>query len=116
MGLSWKSTGSRPDATEMTDRLGNLDELPMALRKQLRHKLAKPGPETVVIDALKALEGIATTDELLVKQYRLHKAIPAGRQQFTALLYRMAARKMIEKRPGRTGLWALSNAALTRRP
>lgn len=94
----------------MTDRLGDVTDLPIALRKQLRHKAAKPGPEAVVIDALKALEGIATTDELLVKQYRLHKAIPAGRRQFTALLYRMAKRKLIEKRAGKTGLWALSNS------
>lgn len=90
-------------------RLGNIDELPMELRKQLRHKAAKPGPEVVVIDALKALDGVATTDELLVQQYRLHKTIPAGRRQFKALLYRMASRKMIEKRTGRTGLWALPN-------
>ncbi len=90
-------------------RLGNLEELPLTLRKQLRHKAAKPGPEAVVIEALKDLDGIATTDELLVKQYRLHKSIPVGRRQFTALLYRMAARKMIDKRTGRTGLWALSN-------
>ena len=89
------------------DRLGNLDDLPATLRKQLRHKAAKPGPEARVIDSLNALEGTATTDELMVTQYRLFKLVPESRRHFQALLCRMQAQEMIARKG--SGVWALSN-------
>ena len=89
------------------DRLGDLDDLPATLRKHLRHKAAKPGPEQRVIEALKALDGVANTDELMVKQYRLFKLVPESRRHFQALLCRMQAQEMIARKG--SGVWALSN-------
>lgn len=90
------------------NRLGNIEDLPLKLRQQLKkHPAAKPGPASMVIDALKALDGIANTDELLIQQYRMHKAMPKSRAQFQTLLYKMRNRNLIEHRGGRTGLWAL---------
>lgn len=91
----------------MNNRLGNIDDLPLALKKQLRNKAAKPGPEARVIDALKALDGIATTDELMVKQYRLFKLVPESRRHFQNLLCRMQSLEMIAREG--SGVWKLLN-------
>lgn len=88
----------------MTDRLGDLDDLPESLRGML--KLS--APKNTVIETLKHLDGMATMDEILVFQYRIFKVTPKSRRQFQSLLQRMGSRQMIERK-GR-GVWAISNA------
>ena len=78
-------------------RLGNLNDLP----PQLRALLTKPKTlQDQVCDALAALDGLATTDELLVMVYRQTGRI-CLRRPFEVTLYNAASR-------GRIGLRRLN--------
>jgi hypothetical protein len=77
---------SNRQATELQQvgsRLGNLDDLPAQLRALLTKK---PTLVDHVRDALKALDGIATTDELLVMVYRQTGRV-CRRRAFEVTLY-----------------------------
>lgn len=85
-------------------RLGDISDLP----PQLRALLAKtPTLVDQVREALKALEGIATTDELLVMVYRKTGRV-CQRRPFEVMLYSAAAR-------GRIGLLRLRAGRSNRR-
>ena len=85
-------------------RLSNLDDLPAQLRALLKK------PSTLVdqvCDALKALDGIATTDELLVMVYRQTGRV-CNRRPFEVTLYNAASR-------GRIGHLRMSASKANRR-
>lgn len=75
-------------------RLGNLSDLP----PQLRALLTKPKTlQDKVCDALAALDGVATTDELLVMVYRQTGRV-YQRRAFEVTLYGAASRGRIGMR------------------
>jgi hypothetical protein len=104
-------------------RLGDLSDLPPQLRALLSKRKAL---QDQVCDALAALEGVATTDELLVMVYRQTGCI-CQRRPFEVTLYKAAKCGLIGVRKlgnGRTNrrrgvvgkVWTLTpNAELTGR-
>ncbi|MCH4151032.1 MAG: hypothetical protein LKF30_03660 [Sphingobium sp.] len=85
-------------------RLGNLADLPDALKEQLQ--AAKMSElDRSIIDTIGALDGVANVDEILVGLYRatgeVHK-----RQYISNKLYRMAQSKQIASVPRKKGVYS----------
>lgn len=81
-------------------RLGDTSDLPPQLRALL---VKKPTLIGQVLDALRALDGIATTDELLVMVWRQTGRV-CPRRAFEVTLYAAAARGAIGRRRLRPGV------------
>ena len=78
-------------------RLGNLDELPDDLRKQL--KVKPPEQDLMFLAILNNLNGAATLDEIIVSAWRKHGII-LKRHKVAAKLYLMRIQgKLAEKKP-----------------
>ena len=85
-------------------RVGELDELPEALRKQLQ--IAKVGSQEKMIIRVfdEAFGGVANVDEVLVGIYRATGEI-LQRQFLANKLYRMSQAKLLESVPKKKGVY-----------
>ncbi len=86
-------------------RLGDLSDLPEALRNQL--SVAKLDDlEQKVVDTLrKRFDGIANVDELMVGLYREFSYVTEDRRALANKLYRMCKVGVIESVPKRKGVY-----------
>lgn len=90
-------------------RVGDLDELPDELRRQLQ--IAKVGAqEQMIIGVLdRQFDGIANVDEILVGVYRATGEV--WQRQFLAnKLYRMSVAKLLESVPKKKGVYRTKSA------
>jgi hypothetical protein len=92
---------------DVGSRLGDISDLPEALRSQL--KAAKMDDlEAKVMSVLKEdFDGVASTDELMVGLYRSANHLVDDRRAFSNKLYRMQRSGMIESVPKRKGVYKL---------
>lgn len=88
-------------------RLGDLSELPEALRKQITATKLDDLEEKVVKTLRDRFEGIANLDELMVGLYRDHQHIIEDRRKLANKLYRMQQAGLIESVPKRKGVYRL---------
>ncbi|WP_390346444.1 hypothetical protein ACFJIS_03630 [Variovorax boronicumulans] len=88
-------------------RLGDLSELPEALRKQITATKLDDLEEKVVKTLRDRFEGIANLDELMVGLYRDHQHIIEDRRKLANKLYRMQQTGLIESVPKRKGVYRL---------
>jgi len=94
-------------------RLGDLSDLPEALRKQIV-AVKLDDLEEMIIKTLKdRFGGIANLDELMVGLYRDHQHITEERRKLANKLYRMQQAGLIEGIPKRKGVYKLKERTAT---
>jgi len=86
-------------------RLGDLSDLPEALRKQLNAATWNSLEEKILETMRWRYDGIATTDEILVGLFRDFKHVPKDRRTLSNKLYRMTKTGCLESVPQRKGAW-----------
>lgn len=84
-------------------RLGPLDDLPDALRTQIK-SAGIDELEQKIMDVIKGLDGIASVDEILVGLYRTYERVE-DREQLTRKLYRMTKKELLAPEPKRRGIY-----------
>lgn len=99
--------------TQIGKRLGDLNELPEVLRKQLTSQKLD-AMESKVIGTIKTrYAGIASIDEIMVGLYRDSNHIVTDRKALASKLYRMLKANLLETVKGRKGVYRLPGAAKT---
>lgn len=88
-------------------RLGDISDLPEALRKQLVSAKLDDLEEKIVETLKKRFEGVANVDELIVGLYRDFGYITEDRRVFGNKLYRMCKTGLLESVPKRKGVYKL---------
>ncbi len=90
-------------------RIGDTDDLPDSVKCQLSKAVKKDLQtlESRIIDAVQGLEGICTTDELMVALWRQYGVVTENRRELANRLYRMTRKGWLVSVKGRRGLWAL---------
>jgi hypothetical protein len=101
-GYGWAMIESLPH--DLGRRVGDLDDLPEALRAQLQ--IGKIGAfESIVIQLLRdEYDGVANVDEILVGLYRKTGEVHV-RQQLANKLYRMGQAEQIVSVPRKKGVY-----------
>jgi hypothetical protein len=92
-------------------RLGDLSDLPEALRKQIVAVKLDDLEEKIVSTLKTRFGGIANLDELMVGLYRDHQHITEDRRKLANKLYRMQQAGLIESVPKRKGVYKLKETA-----
>jgi hypothetical protein len=85
------------DQTQIGKRFGNIEDLPVELRKQIVLAYQKPTFASQAIEAINSFGGVASTDEILVFFYRKTKKVHS-RGYVESNLYMAAKSGRIEKR------------------
>jgi len=91
-------------------RLGDLSDLPEALRKQIVAVKLDDLEQKVVATLRDRFGGIANLDELMVGLYRDHQHITEDRRKLANKLYRMQQAGLIESVPKRKGVYKLKES------
>lgn len=86
-------------------RLGDLSDLPEALRKQIASVKLDDLEEKIIKTIRERFGGIANVDEIIVGLYRDHEYITEDRRQLANKLYRMQKAGLIESVPKRKGIY-----------
>lgn len=86
-------------------RLGDLSDLPEALRKQIASVKLDDLEEKILKTIRERFGGIANVDEIIVGLYRDHAYITEDRRQLANKLYRMQKAGLIESVPKRKGIY-----------
>lgn len=86
-------------------RLGDLSDLPEALRKQIAATKLDDLEEKIIKTMRDRFEGIANVDEMIVGLYRDHEYITDDRRKLANKLYRMQQAGLIESIPKRKGVY-----------
>jgi hypothetical protein len=89
-------------------RLGDLSDLPEALRKQIKAAKLDEMEEKIVKTLRDRFGGIANVDELMVGLYRDHQYITEDRRVLANKLYRMQKAGLLESLPKRKGVYKLT--------
>jgi hypothetical protein len=92
-------------------RIGDIDDLPEALRKQLASPKLGDVESAVLFTLKNRYDGIATIDEMMVGVYRDKQVIIDDRKNFSNKLYRMQKVGLIESVPKRKGVYSLPKDA-----
>jgi hypothetical protein len=88
-------------------RLGDLSDLPDALRKQIAAARLDDLEEKIVKTIRERYGGIANIDEIMVGLYRDHQYVTEDRRQLANKLYRMQRERIVESVPKRKGVYKL---------
>lgn len=86
-------------------RLGDLSDLPEALRKQIAVAKLDDLEEKIIKTIRDRFEGVANVDEIMVGLYRDHQYITEDRRQLANKLYRMQKAGLVESVPKRKGVY-----------
>ena len=86
-------------------RLGDLSDLPEALRKQIAAVKLDDLEEKVIKTVRERFGGVANVDEIIVGLYRDHQYITEDRRQLANKLYRMQKAGLLESVPKRKGVY-----------
>ena len=86
-------------------RLGDLSDLPEALRKQIAGVKLDDLEEKVIKTVRERFGGVANVDEIIVGLYRDHQYITEDRRQLANKLYRMQKAGLLESVPKRKGVY-----------
>jgi hypothetical protein len=86
-------------------RLGDLSDLPEALRKQLNAGKMDDLEENIIKTMRQRYEGMATIDEIIVGLFRDFQYITEERRTLASKLYRMTRAGHLESVPKRKGVW-----------
>jgi hypothetical protein len=86
-------------------RLGDLSDLPEALRKQLNTGKMGDLEEKILKTMRQRYDGIATIDEILVGLFRDFQYVTEDRRTLAGKLYRMTRAGHLEGVPKRKGVW-----------
>lgn len=86
-------------------RLGDLSDLPEALRKQIASIKLDDLEEKIIKTIRERFEGVANVDEIIVGLYRDHEYVTEDRRQLANKLYRMQKAGLVESVPKRKGIY-----------
>ena len=90
-------------------RLGNIDDLPEELKKQIP-EFALGGLDEQVYNVLKEnLEGIASLSEIMIALYHRYKVVDKNRQEVTEAVYRLIRKKVVVGIKGRKAVYKLTS-------
>lgn len=90
-------------------RLGNIDDLPEELKKQIP-EFALGGLDEQVYNVLKEeLEGIASLSEIMIALYQRYKVVDKNRQEVTEAVYRLIRKKVVVGVKGRKAVYKLAS-------
>lgn len=91
----------------MSNRLGDIDDLPIEVKNQLQiFNLKKI--ETQIIEIIKSYEKYANIDEVMVGLYRKYKII-IDRKDLMHRLYRLYKRGNLIRIEGKKGVYKIAN-------
>lgn len=90
-------------------RLGNIDDLPEELKKQIPEFALGGLDEQVYIVLKDDLEGIASLSEIMIAVYRRFKVADKTRQEVTEAIYRLIRKKVVESVKGRKAVYKISS-------
>ena len=94
-------------------RLGDLSDLPEALRSQLV-AVTLDALEYKIIQTMRTrFEGVANVDEIIVGLYRDHQVITEDRRALANKLYRMQKAGLLASVPKRKGVYKVQESAST---
>jgi len=88
------------------NRLGDLSDLPEALRKQLN---AGKMDEKILKTMRQRYDGMATIDEIIVGLFRDFEYVTEDRRTLANKLYRMTKAGHLESVPKRKGVWKVKD-------
>lgn len=86
-------------------RLGDLSDLPEALRKQIASVKLDDLEEKIIKTIRERFDGVANVDEIIVGLYRDHQYVTEDRRQLANKLYRMQKAGLLESVPKRKGIY-----------
>lgn len=90
-------------------RLGNIDDLPEELKKQIP-EFALGGLDEQVYTVLKEdLDGIASLSEIIVALYQRFKVADKTRAEITDAIYRLIRKKVVKGVKGRKAVYMLTS-------
>jgi septal ring factor EnvC (AmiA/AmiB activator) len=92
-------------------RIGDISDLPEALRKQLQVARLDDLEEKIIKTIKERYENIATIDEIMVGLYRDFNHVIEDRRQLANKLYRMTKSGHIESVKERRGVFKLKDAS-----
>lgn len=92
-------------------RLGDLADLPEALRKQIVAVKLDDLEQKIVTTLRDRFGGVANLDELMVGLYRDHQYITEDRRKLANKLYRMQQAELVESVPKRKGVYKLKESS-----
>lgn len=90
-------------------RLGNIDDLPETVKKQIPEFALGGLDEQVYIVLKDDLEGIANLSEIIVALYQRFKVADKTRQDVTEAVYRLIRKKVVESVKGRKAVYKISS-------
>lgn len=93
-------------------RLGDLSDLPEALRKQIASVKLDDLEEKIIRTIRERFDGVANVDEIIVGLYRDHQYVTEDRRQLANKLYRMQKAGLVESVPKRKGIYKTPQEAL----
>lgn len=93
--------------SDLGRRLGDLSDLPEALRKQIAAAKLDDLEEKIIKTLRDRFGGVANMDELIVGLYRDHAYITEDRRKLANKLYRMQQSDLVESVPKRKGVYRL---------
>lgn len=88
-------------------RLGNIEDLPEELRKQIPEFTIEGIDEQVYTVLKEDLEGIGSLSEIMVTLFRRFKISDKSRTEITDVIYRLIRKRMLVNIKGRKGIYAL---------
>ena len=90
-------------------RLGNIEDLPEELKKQIP-EFALGGLDEQVYNVMKEeLEGIASLSEIMIALYQRYKVIDKSRQEVTEAVYRLIRKRVVVGVKGRKAVYKLAS-------
>lgn len=92
------------------NRIGDISDLPDSLLSQLSRK-AIGELDAKIMDVIRSLDGLATTDEIMVSLWRRHKVLTEDRRALANRLYRMTTRGQLQRINGRKGTFRMPHNA-----
>lgn len=89
-------------------RLGNVDDLPENLRKQIPEFIIEGIDEQVYTVIKEDLEGIGSLSEIMIALFRRFKITDRSRTEITEVVYRLIRKKILTNIKGRKAIYALT--------
>lgn len=94
---------------DLGKRLGDLNDLPEELRKQINAAKLDDLEEKIVTTLRDRFGGVANVDELIVGLYRDFAYVTDDRRKLGSKLYRMQQGEIIESVPKKKGVYRLKD-------
>lgn len=93
-------------------RVGDVSDLPEALRKQIVQAKLDEIEEKVLYTLRERYEGVANVDELMVGLYRDHNYITEDRRVLANKLYRMQRSGLLDSVPKKKGAYQIKQHSM----